>query len=273
MQNSEVRNKSKQDTASFTGTPLQLIHTNFTSFLDSPERPFGQYTDDTQMTLALTESLVECGCIDGQHCATTYAQFWKNPPLRGYGPAVTNILKALLHGANYKMTATMVYPEGSYANGGVMRIAPVGLAFRHASLDTLHQAVVSALLCTHVHPEAIDGAFLQVKICEKPQNDLKAYAVSQLSQMKPESFDAIALVKDLLSKAKTDIIRQKLTYILDKSADKEIQDIQIVLQLTEPNQFGKQFQIRSSEALACALWSLIRYLPDNYPYLPVQLWI
>ena len=56
----------------------------------------------------------------------------------------------------------MVYPEGSYANGGVMRIAPVGLAFRNASNDQLHSAVVSALLCTHVHPEAIDGAYIQV---------------------------------------------------------------------------------------------------------------
>jgi poly(ADP-ribose) glycohydrolase ARH3 len=114
------------------------------------------------MTLALAQSLIDCSCIDGQHCSSTYASFFKNPPLRGYGPAVTKILQALLHGASYKMTATMVYPEGSYANGGVMRIAPVGLAFRNADADTLRRAVESALVCTHVHPEAIDGAFLQV---------------------------------------------------------------------------------------------------------------
>ena len=44
-----------------------------------------------------------------------------------------------------------------------MRIAPVGLAYRHAATDVLAAAVEDALLCTHVHPEAIDGALVQAK--------------------------------------------------------------------------------------------------------------
>jgi ADP-ribosylglycohydrolase len=55
-----------------------------------------------------------------------------------------------------------MYPEGSYANGGVMRIAPVGLVYKDCTNEQLLTAVTDALLCTHVHPEAIDGAYLQV---------------------------------------------------------------------------------------------------------------
>lgn len=55
-----------------------------------------------------------------------------------------------------------MYPEGSYANGGVMRIAPVGLVYKDCTNEQLMAAVTDALLCTHVHPEAIDGSYLQV---------------------------------------------------------------------------------------------------------------
>lgn len=70
---------------------------------------------------------------------------------------------ALLNGADYRTTGRIEFPNGSFGNGGAMRISPVGLAYRHASDEVLHQTVESALLCTHVHPEAIDGAFVQAK--------------------------------------------------------------------------------------------------------------
>lgn len=52
-------------------------------------------------------------------------------------------------------------PDGSFGNGGAMRIAPVGLAYRHAPRAVLWNAVEAALLPTHVHPLAIDGAMVQ----------------------------------------------------------------------------------------------------------------
>jgi poly(ADP-ribose) glycohydrolase ARH3 len=51
--------------------------------------------------------------------------------------------------------------EGSFGNGGAMRIAPVGLVYRNASLHSLQEAVSAALLCTHVHPIAVEGALTQ----------------------------------------------------------------------------------------------------------------
>jgi nitrogen fixation protein FixH len=81
--------------------------------------------------------------------------------------------------------------------------------------------------------------------------------VSQLTRINPDSFDAVKLVQDLMSRSKTEIVRRKLELILARNAE-EAADMKVILELVEPNQFGRQFQIRSSEALACALWSLLR---------------
>ncbi len=44
-----------------------------------------------------------------------------------------------------------------------LQIAPAGLAFRNATDEQLHVAVQWAIMSSHVHPEAVDGAFLQVR--------------------------------------------------------------------------------------------------------------
>jgi poly(ADP-ribose) glycohydrolase ARH3 len=133
------------------------------NFVSAGGRFQGRYTDDTEMTLALATSLIECGRLDGAHCASTYAKFFSAEPRRGYGPAVSRVLALLCAGADYRTTGRAIFPGGSFANGGAMRIAPVGLAFRNASDDVLREAVRVALLCTHVHPDAVDGAFIQAK--------------------------------------------------------------------------------------------------------------
>ncbi len=64
------------------------------------------------------------------------------------------MLQALALGeTTWRDSGRMFLPEGSYANGGAMRIAPVGLAYRYAPKEVLRQAVTDALYCTHVHPQ------------------------------------------------------------------------------------------------------------------------
>src|ERR1035437_342062 len=86
-------------------------------FLDSPARPLGMFTDDTEMTIALAVSLVSCGALDGHHCATAYAHAFVAPPRRGYGPSVSQILNLLAGDVDFRTTGRAVYPQGSYANG------------------------------------------------------------------------------------------------------------------------------------------------------------
>ena len=96
-------------------------------------RGFGCYTDDTQMTLALATSLVEWGRVDAAHVSAKYAEFYE--AWRGYGGAAHRVMRLLADGGDYRGTGRLQFPEGSFGNGGAMRIAPVGLAYRHADAD------------------------------------------------------------------------------------------------------------------------------------------
>ena len=52
---------------------------------------------------------------------------------------MSKILTMLADGADYRTTGRAVYAEGSFANGGAMRIAPLGLAFHHADDAVLRE--------------------------------------------------------------------------------------------------------------------------------------
>lgn len=121
----------------------------------------GRYTDDTQMTLALARSIVRCGGVDGADCARSYAELYE--PERGYGRSAHAVLAALRQGADYRETGTLFFPEGSFGNGGAMRIAPVGLVYGSQAPQRLRELVFQALRCTHIHPEAVDGAVVQAR--------------------------------------------------------------------------------------------------------------
>ncbi len=122
----------------------------------------GSVTDDTQMTLALAASLVRRkGAVDGADCARRYAA--RFDPRRGYGGGARRVLAALGAGADWRSTGTLIFPAGSFGNGAAMRIAPVGLLFGPGSPGRLSEAVADAVRCTHVHPEAVEGATIQAR--------------------------------------------------------------------------------------------------------------
>jgi poly(ADP-ribose) glycohydrolase ARH3 len=149
----------------------------------------------------------------------------------------------LANGADYRSTGRAVYPDGSFANWGAMRIAPVGLAFRHAEEGVLREAVKEALLCTHMHPDAVDGAFIQAK------------AVAHLVRIIDHpGIDVAAFLSDLRSRATTEVVQTKLEIVLKAHAHGWSDD-RVLAAICTPNEYGEQFQIHAAEALACAQWA------------------
>lgn len=122
----------------------------------------GRYTGATQMTLALTESLLRCRRVNGADCARAYAQ--RYDPRRGYGGSARVLLPMLKEGADYRTTGTVVFPLGSPGSGGAARIAPIGLIYGAGRGTGLYPAVFEAIRCTHIHPEAVDGALVQARL-------------------------------------------------------------------------------------------------------------
>jgi len=102
-------------------------------------------TDDTVMTLAVAEWLVE----DEKHTHEGLSQYmrkWgRKFPNAGYG--------GMFHRWLNDEKAT---PYGSYGNGAAMRVSPVGL-YASSLEEALQLAKISAEI-THNHPDAIKGA-------------------------------------------------------------------------------------------------------------------
>jgi len=151
-------------------------------------------------------------------------------------------MQALRTGADCRGTGRLQFPDGSFGNGGAMRIAPVGLAYRHASDGVLWNAVADALLCTHVHPEAIDGAFAQAK----------AVALAATTP-KPIGFNPRETLHVLRTCCQTTIMQSKLDILLDCLLHDDSDSYAI-------GRVGNG--LRASEAVAAALWALMRYGSD-----------
>ncbi|KAH3744529.1 ADPribosylglycohydrolase superfamily protein [Pelomyxa schiedti] len=208
----------------------------------------GVYTDDTQSALALAWSMVQKGGLDPGHCARAYAEFYRHVPKRGYPASAISVLRAVEAGEDWHNTGRKVFADGSFANGGAMRIAPVGVAFRNASDTQLYEAVRYAIMSSHVHPQAVDGAFITAK------------AITVLQRTTAAEVNVSALLNELKGLCRTDEMRNNIQTVienLDKGSSFSFkEEIRFVEKL------GGDFQIAAVEAVAVVLWGFARYYKD-----------
>ena len=127
--------------------------------IDSLSKRFlRSYTDDTDMTLALAESIVQTGGVDPENIAK---QFSLHCDLtRGYAIGTIKAVLALRAGLKWHQVARVVFNEGSFGNGAAMRVSPVGL-FYHHDLEHLEGMAMKQASITHVHPLGQWGAVMQ----------------------------------------------------------------------------------------------------------------
>ncbi len=116
-----------------------------------------RWTDDTQMSLDLAESLAARGRVDPDDLARRFAAGYRWH--RGYGPGAARLLKRIARGADWREANRSVYPDGSYGNGAAMRAPPVGL-FYAGRPEELAEAARESARVTHAHPLGMEGAVL-----------------------------------------------------------------------------------------------------------------
>jgi poly(ADP-ribose) glycohydrolase ARH3 len=174
-----------QDIFHQVGTP-DVIATN-------PSGETLYYTDDTQMTIGVAETLIEHGQIDGSELMKAFAANYH--PDRGYGKGARQIIGTAIEGGDWRAVAETVFPGGSLGNGAAMRVAPVGLLFCDDPDAVWQQARLSARP-THRHPVGIEAA------------QVMALAVALAA--KAETIDRRAFLGELLRRAETDEIRWAL---------------------------------------------------------------
>jgi len=116
-----------------------------------------RWTDDTQMSIDVAESLLAQGGIQAADLARRFARgyHWS----RGYGPGTARLLKRVAEGADWQRASRSVYPEGSFGNGGAMR-SPVVALFFCRSPDVIADAAALVASITHAHALGTEGAVL-----------------------------------------------------------------------------------------------------------------
>ncbi len=123
----------------------------------------GTYTDDTQMTAALAEALLEAddpARPDLDIVARRFAA--RYDPERGYGGNSRKILSAIRDGEPWlEAVEARRLPGGSYGDGAAMRAAPAALACYPDPTATVRVADRQARVTGHDHPEGRFGARLQ----------------------------------------------------------------------------------------------------------------
>jgi ADP-ribosylglycohydrolase len=120
-----------------------------------PPRPW-RFTDDTNMALSIYEVLRKFEGIDQDRLAQSFADHFDRT--RGYGLGARHLLIQVRNGYPWKrVTYEMFGGEGSFGNGGAMRVAPIGAYFADDMEALVENARLSSKV-THSHPEGIAGA-------------------------------------------------------------------------------------------------------------------
>lgn len=202
------------------------------SLIDHP--PFDElyYTDDTQMTISVAESLIQDGEIIEATLCKAFVDNYE--PTRGYGMGARRVIESMAAEDDYRFVAETIFPGGSYGNGAAMRVAPIGLFFHTQPEQVWVQARRSAIP-THIHPLGIAGA------------QLLALAVTWC--LRTETFDRNALFDYLLADCEQEVYREKL------SAAKRMSSVQ------ELSQLGNGIAAQESVVTAITSFS---FAPESY---------
>ncbi len=145
----------------------------------------GDYTDDTEMMIALSEALIEDKDFNPKKIAQKFVENYHS--FRGYGRGARKVIKLLKNGKPWDEVAKESFPGGSFGNGAAMRIAPVGLLYFEDEDMLIRNAILSSII-THYHPLGVEGGVIM------------AYAVAMAVKKDPRTFIPIDFVDVLIEK-------------------------------------------------------------------------
>jgi poly(ADP-ribose) glycohydrolase ARH3 len=154
----------------------------------------GTYTDDTQMMIALAESLLRCDVVDPEDLARAFRSHYE--PARGYGAGTTRVLELWEQGDSVEEAARRLFGgQGSLGNGAAMRVAPVAVRFADDAVLLATQASRSARV-THAHPVGVDGAVVQAVAVAAALDEDDPLPAAIAAARTPELRDALMDLRD-----------------------------------------------------------------------------
>jgi ADP-ribosyl-[dinitrogen reductase] hydrolase len=109
----------------------------------------GQYTDDTQMSIAIAEHMLDDSIPTAEYYIKYFKKSYKRDPIGGYSKRI----KSALESKDYN---TFLELNGNYSsNGSVMRCIPLGL---YTDINTVIHRTIAQASASHCSPFSIDGS-------------------------------------------------------------------------------------------------------------------
>ena len=129
----------------------------------------GLYSDDTQMTLAVANSLLESKTDHAEEIMDNMTKNfikWKNSPENNRAPGLTCMggVKNLERGIHWTQSGL-----DSYGCGSAMRAAPIGIVY-NKKFDKLKEVAKNSSIITHNHPVAVASAIANAYLVAKSIN-------------------------------------------------------------------------------------------------------
>lgn len=113
----------------------------------------GQYSDDTQLSIEVAESLIANHGFNPDDLAKRYVEWMTSGRWRGHGKTTMMALQNLVAGKHWSESGI----AGSYGNGTAMRSAPFGVYFRNDLQSLISICKIDSAI-THVSEEAEAGS-------------------------------------------------------------------------------------------------------------------
>lgn len=157
----------------------------------------GQWTDDTQMSLAMAETIWANKGYNPEAVAQSYLRWFESPDCRGIGGATRHAMGRLKGGTPWYQSGTL----GALGNGPAMRAAPLALTSR--SLDKVAANARTDAIITHRCVDAEEGS---VAI---------AYAVAWLLDQRETEGVHVRLLPEVISMVQSCDLRTRLFVLAD----------------------------------------------------------
>lgn len=139
--------------------PPRSLYDLATEMEDGP-LPAGTFTDDTEMALAVAESLLEKSPLDSEDLTDRFVQWYKSRP-SDVGIHTSRVLELIQGGMTAQQAAETVQSEepDSAGNGSLMRAWPIAAArWNNPGLLVAESRLQSGI--THPHPDCLNSCVL-----------------------------------------------------------------------------------------------------------------
>ncbi len=155
------------------GAPVELWSPEFmkkkvgtcmiSGFIKTHKNDFpGQYTDDTEMTIGVVESIIEANGINKKNLLKYFAKNYNKN--RGYGMITSDFLEKA---ADNDFGFTSPPKEGKSSNGALMRTAPLALFYhKYPDNDILTAVKKNCEVTGHTSDNSIDSCFVLCKFIQ-----------------------------------------------------------------------------------------------------------